>query len=155
MKTFYAILFASSMMFFGCNGGANKADDKTGTDSTATISSESQNEEINIEGTYNFKSETNSKTLSFTISRTDKGYVYDFTLSDGSKCSGNIIVDKSQNEEGIFAIFDGQILTNKPKDITASITKEGAIIQNYGNSMNQYCWFSDIDEKFLEFSKTE
>lgn len=59
----------------------------------------------------------------------------------------------SKENDDFYITFDGPIGGYPAKTVTGQYTNNSIIIQNYGNSMNNYTYFPDCDEKYLEFAK--
>ena len=87
--------------------------------------------------------------LNIELIKTNNGYKYLLTGEHYDQ-EGIAIIDKS---DAIYITFDGPIGNNEPKTVSGQIDGNSILIQNYGNSMNEYHYFVDCDEKFLEFVK--
>ena len=110
------------------------------------VCSSSYAKDINITGTYKFK----PCNILIKISKKDSGnktkYYYTITENNQTKSKG-YMPDIIRNSEGEFYV--------KFKNFQAAYENDTLVIQNYGNSMNQYMHFKDCDIKFLEFEKEQ
>ena len=110
------------------------------------VCSSSYARDINITGTYEFK----PCNILIKISKKDSGnktkYYYTITENNQTKSQG-YMPDIISNSEGEFYV--------KFKNFQAAYENDTLVIQNYGNSMNQYMHFKDCDIKFLEFEKEQ
>lgn len=52
-----------------------------------------------------------------------------------------------------YITFDGPIGNTPPKTVSGEYKANTITIQNYGNASNNYHYFPDCDEKYLEFTK--
>jgi len=64
---------------------------------------------------------------------------------------GIAIVSVENNE--CYITFDGPIGNTPNKTVSALYNDNTIVIQNYGNASNNYHYFSDCSEKYLEFKK--
>lgn len=110
------------------------------------VCSSSYARDINITGTYKFK----PCNILIKISKKDSGnktkYYYTITENNQTESKG-YMPDIISNSEGEFYV--------KFKNFQAAYENDTLVIQNYGNSMNQYMHFKDCDIKFLEFEKEQ
>lgn len=100
-------------------------------------------EDQKIEGTYVLKSCENSR---FKIKIEKKAGVYSFLIFDKKKIISKGKVKKQKIDDVVYLSFgkmEGVYDVNKIQ------------IQNYGNSMNEYTHFTQCEEKYLSFTKTE
>ena len=97
--------------------------------------------DINLTGIY----KTEPCNISIEIANANKtGYFYRIVDNNQTKSEGYISNIKS-NGEGEFYV--------KFKNFQAAYENDTLVIQNYGNSMNQYIHFEDCDSKYLKFDK--
>ena len=71
-------------------------------------------------------------------------YLYKIVDNNQTKSQGHISSIKSNGEGGFYIKF---------KKIGGVYENGSIIIQNYGNSMNEYNHFEDCDSKYLKFDK--
>jgi hypothetical protein len=107
----------------------------------------------NIEGHYvNYDDSVN-----LIIIKNDNGYKYKMAAPNRS-LEGNINI----SDDHEYLILDGiqwasleidEIPQELPESVSVYIDKNELIIQNYGNSMNNYVIFDDIGEKYIHLTK--
>lgn len=90
--------------------------------------------------------------LVITIKKDNSGYYYSIN-SSGVKSSGKLAVDK--NEEQVYIVFNGTLRSGDNAAVEGTYSDGKIIIQNYGNSINEYICFKKCDRKYLEFVKEE
>ncbi|WP_268846642.1 hypothetical protein [Flavobacterium aestivum] len=96
-----------------------------------------------ITGVYVLESCENSR---FKIKIEKKAGIYSFLIYDKSKIISKGTVKKQKTDDVVYLAF-GKM---------EGIYNENKIqIQNYGNSMNRYAHFTQCDEKYLSFIKSE
>ncbi len=88
--------------------------------------------------------------IAITIIQNEQGIVYQIK-GDKLDCVGKIIIEESDGNT--YFSFDGKIAENAPKTISGQFINGTIMIQNYGNAMNEYHFFKQCDEKYLEFKK--
>ena len=71
-------------------------------------------------------------------------YFYKIVENNQTKSQGYISSIKSNGEGGFYIKF---------KKIDGVYENGSIVIQNYGNSMNEYNHFEDCDSKYLKFDK--
>lgn len=99
--------------------------------------------DINLTGVY--KNEPCN--ISIEIKNANKTkYLYKIVDNNQTKLQGYISNIKSNGEGGFYIKF---------KKFGGVYENGSIIIQNYGNSMNQYMHFKNCDIKFLEFEKEQ
>ena len=136
------LAFAVSLvLFIGCKG--NKQNEAvTGSAETATISAD-------YSGVYKFSKEGKDFSLTITLTKGSDGYKY-YLTGEHYDQEGIAIIE---THDETYLTFDGPIGNNKPKTVSGQIEGNVILIQNYGNSMNEYHFFVECDEKYMEFVK--
>ncbi len=94
----------------------------------------------------------NECSIAITITSNDDGYHYKITSSTIEQ-EGRLEISKTDTE--VYFKFIGLIGAAPKESIEAQYINETIVIQNYGNSMNEYIKFSECDVKFIEFEKSE
>jgi hypothetical protein len=107
--------------------------------------------EHDYSGTYKL-SDDQACDLVITIKKENNGYTYSIG-GKGVKSSGKLAVDKS--DEQVYIVFNGTLRSGDNAAVEGIYFDGKIIIQNYGNSMNQYICFKKCDRKYLEFIKEE
>jgi hypothetical protein len=140
-RYYFFLAFALSVvLFIGCNGN-RQTDSVTHTaEVAATISAD-------YSGVYKFHKEGKDFNLTMTITKEKDGYRY-YLTGEHYDQEGIAIIEI--NDE-TYITFDGPIGNNKPKTVSGQIEGNVILIQNYGNSMNEYHFFVECDEKYMEF----
>ncbi len=90
--------------------------------------------------------------LQITITPGDDTYLYQLQTTY-RKESGPM--DVVTDNEHVYFSFEESFGDEPNEVITASFQEATLLIQNYGNSMNQYTRLSECSEKYLELSKQE
>jgi hypothetical protein len=88
--------------------------------------------------------------LALTITKENDGFKYYFK---GEHLDLEGIALLSQEDSIYYITFDGPIGNTPPKTVSAQFKENTITIENYGNAMNEYNYFPDCSEKYLEFSK--
>lgn len=147
MKKF--LVFLLLILMFSCsnNGNNSQENNQEENQENITIENNSLSDSKKIIGIY--KSQTTYK-LEVEIKQSDLGYSYKLSYGN-EEFVGNCVIDKT--EEDLYVIFDGKIGKIEPKSICMLIKEDNAVIQNYGNANNEYCFFDKIDEKYIELKK--
>ncbi|MCA8832690.1 hypothetical protein [Hymenobacter pini] len=96
-------------------------------------------------GTYTVRDSTDCS-LSITITRQGPGYA--FSCSNGRTVQGTVEI--SEEADGTYFTFVGLKGDDPEEDIPALWQDSVLLIQNYGNSMNEYTRFSNCEAKYLE-----
>ena len=113
--------------------------------------SENKADETDISGIYKL---TDAEVCNIVITIKKHKNDYTYTLNGtGVKSSGKLSV-KNDNTE-TYLIFTGTKRGGDNTPVEGACTEKKIIIQNYGNSMNQYVCFKSCDLKYLEFFKAE
>lgn len=143
--TITAIFIFSFFLAISCNSGSNQDEDTQ--DSSSVLKDQSATTDYS--GVYTTSAESLCK-ITLTISKVAQEYSYQISM-DKLNYSGKIIFE--QTDDQTYLAFDGQIGNNAPKTVSGLFVDGAIMIQNYGNSMNEYHYFKQCDEKFLEFKK--
>jgi len=128
-----------------CNSGS-KQDEKSMKDSTNI---EKKVAGPDYSGIYKVSAE-NTCQLTIAITKENQNFNYQIK-GENLDCTGKLIIEDFEGE--IYFTFDGQIAENAPKVVSAKFVDNSIMVQNYGNSMNEYNYFKQCEEKFLEFKK--
>ena len=112
-----------------------------------------QNKKIGNEysGTYRL-SDKKICDLVITISIDGNDYIYAIK-GNGFKSTGKLSFKNSDGEA--YLDFNGTLRSGDKSVVTGLYQDKRILIQNYGNSMNQYVCFKSCDSKYLEFVKSE
>ena len=98
--------------------------------------------DINLTGLY--KNEPCNISIEITKDTNKTKYFYKIVDNNQTKSQGYISSIKSNGEGGFYIKF---------KKIDGMYENDSIVIQNYGNSMNEYNHFEDCDSKYLKFDK--
>lgn len=98
--------------------------------------------DINLTGFY--KNEPCNISIEITKNTNKTKYFYKIVDNNQTKSQGYISSIKSNGEGGFYIKF---------KKIDGMYENDSIVIQNYGNSMNEYNHFEDCDSKYLKFDK--
>ena len=98
--------------------------------------------DINLTGLY--KNEPCNISIEITKNTNKAKYFYKIVDNNQTKSQGYISSIKSNGEGGFYIKF---------KKIDGMYENGSIVIQNYGNSMNEYNHFEDCDNKYLKFDK--
>lgn len=98
--------------------------------------------DINLTGLY--KNESCNISIEITKNTNKTKYFYKIVDNNQTKSQGYISSIKSNGEGGFYIKF---------KKIDGMYENDSIVIQNYGNSMNEYNHFEDCDSKYLKFDK--
>jgi len=102
-------------------------------------------------GTYKI-SDTEICDFLIVIVKSDNQYTYTIKGA-GFKSSGKLSFEKQ--DEQTYINFNGTLRSGDKTPVTGLYSDKKIIIQNYGNSINQYICFKSCDSKYLEFIKAE
>lgn len=148
-KMYKQILAVILVVIFGfsCNNSENS--NKSSKDNDSIVeNSKTDNSSVDISGYYTLP-ETGCN-IALTITKDKSGFKYYFK-GDNLDLEGIAILS---NEDGTYYVtFDGPIGNYPPKTVSGQFSENTLTIQNYGNSMNDYTYFKDCQEKYLEFKK--
>jgi hypothetical protein len=144
LKTFIIVLML--MVGVACSNPGNNSTAKK--DSTAVQNSTPANSLPDIAGYYRLP-ETGCD-IALTITKEKNGFKYYFK---GEHLDLEGIALLSYEGDGYYVTFDGPIGNTPPKTVSGLFKDNTLTIQNEGNSQNNYHYFSDCDEKYLEFKK--
>jgi hypothetical protein len=146
----FAICILALSFTLGCNSGSQTTENQN-KDSIASTgnTSTAKSEAVDYSGVYSTAADSPCK-ITITVSKAGQDYNYKIA---GAKldCSGKLIIENQNGE--IYFSFDGQIGDNAPKTVSGQFLDGAIMIQNYGNASNQYQYFKNCDEKFLQFTK--
>jgi len=139
------ILSAASISCAGCKNSVQNY-----KDSTAAVSDiEAVNE--NYSGTYRL---TDAKACNILITIKNDKSEYSYAINGtGVKSSGKLGVVKEGS--GIYLMFTGTKRSGDNTVVEGQYSGGKIVIQNYGNSINQYVCFKSCDAKYLEFEKAD
>lgn len=98
--------------------------------------------DINLTGVY--KNDPCNISIEIVKNTSKTKYFYKIVENNQTKSQGNISSIKSDGEGGFYIKF---------KKIDGMYENGSIVIQNYGNSMNEYNHFEDCDSKYLKFDK--
>ncbi len=143
-KIFAIVLMA--MVLVSCHNPGNNNSAKT--DSTAVQNSKPANTLPDIAGYYRLP-ETGCD-IALTITKEKNGFKYFFK---GEHLDLEGVALLSTEADGFYVTFDGPIGNTPPKTVSGLFKDNTLTIQNEGNSQNNYHYFTDCDEKYLEFKK--
>lgn len=90
--------------------------------------------------------------LEIVVNRENGNYHYKIN-SEFHNETGILKIKEIENE--LYFEFEGLFGVNPREEISGKLMNNIIIIQNYGNSMNQYLRFSECDTKFIELKKEE
>ena len=125
---------------------SNNTTDQTKKDS---ISSQANSATQEYVGTYKTTDEGN---CTIEIAVTSLNNEYHYKIKSKSKNQEGIIdVTKSNGE--VFFDFKGLIGADKKSTVSGQYMDNKIVIQNDGNAMNEYTYFSECDMKYIELSK--
>lgn len=142
---FLKLVFALSIVtFIGCNGNQQNT-----TDEPANSVENANASTIDYSGVYISGKTGEGCNLTITLTKENETYKY-FLTGEHHDQEGIAIIEKT---DAVYITFDGPIGNHKPKTVSGQIEGNTIKIQNYGNSMNEYHFFVDCDEKYLEFVK--
>jgi len=131
---------------------------------------QSYNENKDIEGYYVSElmdGETENCSLSVKIKKVQGQYVYAFNIG-GKIVKGKVKITKADNPEEPGIIFKGiewaenngdishsdkHVALKLPGSIEGVWSESGIIIQNYGNSMNNYMQIASCGQKYINLVK--
>ncbi|MEI6122558.1 MAG: hypothetical protein WCQ95_02915 [Bacteroidota bacterium] len=142
-KLIHLLAALSIMIFVGCTG--NQPTQKQETKEPIATPAKT----IDYSGVYKSNKTGKSCNLTITLTKNPSGYKYGIT-GEHYDCEGIAIIEKT---DAVYITFDGPIGSNAPKTVSGQIDGNTITIQNYGNSMNEYHYFVECDEKYLEFVK--
>ena len=140
-KTSAYLLISLSILLFACNNTQKEQ-----------VKSEEPVEKQQLTNDYSgvYKSDAGKGcNLTIKLVKENSGYKY-FLTGEHYDAEGIAIIEQS---DAVYITFDGPIGNNKPKTVSGQIDGNSIKIQNYGNSMNEYHYFVECDQKYLEFKK--
>lgn len=143
-KLFYLAFAIAATLLIGCNGNKeNKTKDAEKTTETEITTS------TDYSGVYKSNQDGEGCDLTITLTKENDGYKY-FLTGEHHDQEGKAIIEKT---DAVYITFDGPIGNNKPNTVSGQIEGNTMMFQNYGNANNEYHFFVDCDEKFIEFVK--
>ena len=139
------VMFAVSISCAGSKNSVQNAKENK------PVVSEKKQSEADYSGIYRL---TDSKVCNIviTIKKDKNDYSYAINGS-GVKSSGKLSVSRDGAET--YLVFTGTKRGGDKTAIEGAYSDNRIMIQNYGNSINQYICFKSCDAKFLEFIKGE
>lgn len=147
-KTMALFLLPAAVLFMSCAADKNSGQIIV---SGKTVSVEDKKIDTDFSGIYRL-SDTLICDIVIKISKKGNEYVYSIK-GTGFKSSGKLSFE-TQDEES-YINFSGTLRSGDKSPVTGLYSDKKIIIQNYGNSINQYNCFKLCDSKYLEFVKTE
>lgn len=153
MKTKNGIFLLFASIFFLSVSCKQTAKDKTPTGQADSVKVEQQAGNTEKGNDYSGRYKTDdTKGCSFLIELKKDGKSYRFSFKgEGIDNTGRAFIDPIDGKN--YVSFDGRIGSNEAGTISGEVNNEAIIIQNYGNSINEYHFFKMCDSKFLEFKK--
>jgi len=142
------ILMASLLLLFAVSCNSGSGNNETQNSDSLSVTTE-QKSAMDYSGVYTTSAESLCK-ITLTITKAAEEYSYQISM-DKLNYTGKIIFEVTEGQT--YLAFDGQIGDNAPKTVSGQLMDGAIMIQNYGNSMNEYHYFKQCDEKFLEFKK--
>ena len=114
---------------------------------------QTKKKDIQTEYTGTYKTDTAKDcVIELIITSQSDGYHYKIKTSTREQ-EGLLEITKIEQE--VYLKFIGLLGTEPKDEIEGQYTNKTIVIQNYGNSMNQYLNFSECDIKYLELLKIE
>ncbi len=115
-----------------------------------SAASEKKVSEADYSGTYR-SSDTKVCDIMITVKKDKSGFIYTINGA-GVKSSGKLTIVK--DDEQTYLVFSGTLRSGDKTAIEGLYSEDKILIQNYGNSMNQYVCFKRCDTKYLEFVRS-
>jgi len=134
---------------YACNNSGN--DKNSNKDSVAGMqNSESNSATPDISGVYRLPEKNCDIVITFI--KESNNFKYHIK---GKNIDAEGFALVTNESDGCYVTFDGPTTgNNKPKSRQGLYKDNTLSIQNYGNAMNQYTFFEDCPDKFLEFKKS-
>ena len=148
MYKIFCVCFLMAILGISCqNSGKQKAPVK---ESIPEVQNQKpENSLPDITGVYRLP-ETHCD-LVITFIKEANGFRY-YIKGEHLEGEGKAVVSSEQGE--IYVTFDGPTGgNNKPNTLSGLYTNNTLTIQNTGNAQNQYTFFEDCPDKYLEFKK--
>lgn len=140
---YHLVLLLLTILLVGCNGKPqNQSQSQVLKDSLQVITTD-------YSGVYKSNKIGVSCNLTITLIKETEGYKYLLTGEHYDQ-EGKALIEKA---DAVYLTFNGPVGNNKPNTVSGQIEENSILIQNYGNSMNEYHHFVECDEKYLEFVK--
>ena len=150
---FPVMIFAFVLTFISCKDTSNKENtaDTVKTDSVTSVSTEVKSESKipDFSGTYTTANDATCK-LTMILTKNGDSYNYKITGEKYDK-SGTAKVEDADGSYGF--VFDGKFGKDNDMELFAQVEGSNLVVQNYGNSMNEFIIFPQCDSKYLEFVK--
>jgi len=140
-----SLVIAVSMAVISCAGSKSSRNNEAGK----TGMTESKSVQPDYSGRYKL-SDDRVCDIVIAIKKDNSGYIYSIT-GKGVKSSGKLSIIK--DGEDTYLAFTGTKRSGDKTAIEGAYSGGKIIIQNYGNSMNQYVCFKQCDAKFFEFQR--
>ncbi len=100
-------------------------------------------------GVYHMR-ETDDCNLEVNILKDNTKYMYKISTTE-RKADG--LLTLSMEGKNVYLHFKGLLADDPPVTVSGAFLEGMVVIQNYGNSMNQYTTFSECGPKYLELLK--
>lgn len=141
---FNLVLALSIVILIGCNGNQqNKTEEQAESVENVNVTS------VDYSGVYKSNKTGEGCNLTITLTKENETYEY-FLTGEHHDQEGIAIIEKT---DAVYITFDGPVGNHKAKTVSGQIEGNTIKIQNYGNSTNEYHFFVDCDEKYLQFVK--
>ena len=101
-------------------------------------------------GTYKTSDETSNCSIVLTVTSLKDGLHYAIKTNTREQ-GGRLEVTKSDSD--VYLNFVGLLGSAPKEEVSGQYIDNKIVIQNYGNSMNQYILFSECDMKYIELLK--
>jgi hypothetical protein len=147
-KTMALFLLPGVVLLMSC-----ASDKNTGqiTKTSTSVSTEKSITDKDYSGTYKI---SDTEICDFIIIIVKSNTQYTYTIKGtGYKSSGKLSFEMQDDET--YINFSGTLRSGDKSPVTGSYQNKKIVIQNYGNSMNQFVCFKSCDSKYLEFVKAE
>ena len=137
-------------LILSCSKEEKKVEQKVKKDSVAVVAEPVKTVKDDYSGLFKLKNVKDSKLIINIIREDEKKYKYSI-VGDKKEYSGNITISKEDGKT--YLNFSGKIGNNPENSMSALFENDSITIQNYGNSMNKYVYFKDLDAKYLVLAK--
>jgi len=148
MNSKFSVIILMAVFCVSCNNVANK---KTSADVKDSVAQKAPAKASlpDISGVYRLPE--NGCDLVITFIKSGDGFKY-YIKGSHLDVEGKAVL--SVEEDTYYITFDGPTGgKNKPNDVSGVYKDNTLTIQNYGNAQNQYNYFEDCQDKYLEFKK--
>ena len=147
-KTIALFLLPAAVLLISCAADKNSAQIIV---RSKTVSAEDKKIDTDFSGIYRL-SDTLICDIVIKINKKGNDYTY-IIKGTGFESSGKLSYE-TQDEE-TYINFSGTLCSGDKTPVNGLYSDKKIIIQNYGNSMNQYVCLKSCDSKYLEFVKSE